>query len=496
MTQQHKYRLLEQAEPGELARLQEQVRNCNWRQVFHIQPSTGLLNDPNGLSYFNDEYHVFYQWYPLGTEHGMKYWYHLKSKDGVNWEDIGIGIKPGDPYDSHGAYSGSAIEHEGKLHLMYTGNTRDAGWIRHPYQCMAVMETDGHITKWEQPVIPVVPEGYTDHFRDPKLWKQGDYFYCVIGAQRANLTGSAVLYRSTDLQEWEFLGEIKTDLNDFGYMWECPDYFQLDGTGVLLFCPQGISHQGDHYHNIYQSGYIMGKPLDVDTLQLTHNQFQELDRGFDFYAPQTLLDGQGRRILIGWMGLPDISYPTDTHGWAHCLTLPRVLSVRDDKLIQQPLPELASLRQGEGQQVNDTLTSHTRSYDYFVGTTYELKCKFEVLDAEQVGIIFRAKDNEYTVIRYDVEHHKLVLDRSSSGVPLATEYEETRQCDMTGKQITLHLFVDVSSVEIFVNEGEEVFTSRIFPTSQSEGIQFFAQEGSARLEATIWQLHQQDNTAK
>jgi beta-fructofuranosidase len=86
------------------------------------------------------------------------------------------------------------------------------------------------------------------------------------------------------------------------------------------------------------------------------------------------------------------------------------------------------------------------------------------------------------------------LDRSSSGVPLATEYKEKRQCDMMGKQIILHLFVDVSSVEIFANEGEEVFTSRIFPSSQSEGIQFFAQEGSARLEATIWQLQQQGNS--
>lgn len=488
MTQRHKYRLLEQAEPGELARLQEQVNSSIWRQTYHIQPSTGLLNDPNGFSYYNGEYHLFYQWFPLGTEHGMKYWYHLKSQDCVRWEDVGIGIVPGDTYDSHGAYSGSGIEHDGKLYLMYTGNTRDQDWVRFPYQCMAVMDENNQITKSELPVIPEVPDGYTDHFRDPKLWKQGKYYYAVIGAQRTNLTGCAVLYRSTDLHQWEFLGEIKTKLDHFGYMWECPDYFTLDDAGVLLLCPQGIPHAGDHYHNIYQSGYVVGEPLNVDSLELQHGDFQELDRGFDFYAPQTMIDPEGNRIMIGWMGLPDISYPTDDHGWAHCLTLPRKLSLREGKLIQQPLPELVGLRQGEQQQITDTLHAETKSYPDFKGTSYELICKFKVFDATGAGIIFRAKDDQHTILRYDLTQQKLILDRSASGQPVATQYEETRQCDMTGKNITLHLFVDVSSVEIFVNDGEEVFTSRIFPDPSSDGIQFFAQQGKALLHATKWAL--------
>lgn len=120
MTREQKYRMIEQAEPGEIASLEEKVEQCHWRQAFHIQPPTGLLNDPNGFSYYQGEYHLFYQWFPLGTDHGMKYWYHLKSKDLVTWNSAGIGIAPGDYFDSHGAYSGSALEHEGKLYMLYT----------------------------------------------------------------------------------------------------------------------------------------------------------------------------------------------------------------------------------------------------------------------------------------------------------------------------------------------------------------------------------------
>ncbi|PTU46050.1 sucrose-6-phosphate hydrolase [Paenibacillus polymyxa] len=486
MTKEQKYRLIEQAEPGEIASLQKKVEQCPWRQSFHIQPPTGLLNDPNGFSYYQGEYHLFYQWFPLGTDHGMKYWYHLKSKDLVTWHSTGIGITPGDYFDSHGAYSGSALEHEGKLYMMYTGNTRDENWIRHPYQCMAVMDESGHITKWKHPVIDHVPEGYTDHFRDPKLWKDGDSFYCVIGAQRTDSTGCVVLYRSTDLHTWQFEGELSTGLESFGYMWECPDYFELNGAGVLVFSPQGLEPSGDENHNIYQSGYVIGKLLDTETRTLEHGAFQELDRGFDFYAPQTMIDPQGRRIMVAWMGLPDIEYPTDPNGWAHCLTLPRELTLHEGKLLQRPIPELTSLRRNSEDRVADTLSSESKTYEGFKGTAYEMICEVDLLDAKAFGIEFRASETEKTVIKYNAVSRKLVLDRTQSGEPVATSYGEVRQCAWDKDHIKLHLFVDTSSVEIFVNDGEEVFTSRIFPHPESDEIRFFADKGDALFQAVKW----------
>ncbi|ADO54322.1 glycoside hydrolase family 32 protein [Paenibacillus polymyxa] len=486
MTKEQKYRLIEQAEPGEIASLQKKVEQCQWRQSFHIQPPTGLLNDPNGFSYYQGEYHLFYQWFPLGTDHGMKYWYHLKSKDLVTWHSAGIGITPGDDFDSHGAYSGSALEHEDKLYMMYTGNTRDENWIRHPYQCMAVMDESGRITKWEHPVIDHVPEGYTDHFRDPKLWKDGDSFYCVIGAQRTNSTGCVVLYRSTDLHTWQFEGELNTGLESFGYMWECPDYFELNGAGVLVFSPQGLEPSGDENQNIYQSGYVIGKLLNTETRTLEHGAFHELDRGFDFYAPQTMIDPQGRRIMVAWMGLPDIEYPTDPNGWAHCLTLPRELTLHEGKLLQRPIPELTTLRRNSEDRVADTLSSESKTYEGFKGTAYELICEVDLLDAKAFGIEFRASETEKTVIKYNAVSRKLVLDRSQSGEPVAAEYGEVRQCAWDKDHIKLHLFVDTSSVEIFINDGEEVFTSRIFPHPESDEIRFFADKGEALFQAVKW----------
>lgn len=486
-TRKQRYRRIEEATKEELNALKEKVNKSIWRQKFHIQPVTGLLNDPNGFSYFNGEYHLFYQWFPLGPVHGLKYWYHTKSKDLVNWQNVGIGIKPNDYFDSHGAYSGSAICHDGKLHLMYTGNTRDENWVRHPYQCLAVMNENGRIEKLQEPVIKEVPKGYTDHYRDPKVWKENDTFYAVIGAQRENKTGCIVLYSSPDLKNWTFEGEVQTKLKEFGFMWECPDYFELDGKGVLIFSPQGLEPKGDEFQNIYQSGYLLGNTLDLKTKVFEHGKFVELDRGFDFYAPQTTIDHKGRRLLVGWMGLPEIEYPTDKDGWAHCLTLPRELTVQNGKLIQCPVKELEALRQ-DSVNVKDILDDEKKMYEGFNGTTYELICEFTNMQADEVGIEFRSCKDEKTVISYNRKEQKVTLDRTHSGEVPAKEYGTTRTCSVEGDTLKLHLFVDTSSVEIFINDGVEVFTSRIFPRLESKDIRFFARNGKVTLDTTKYNL--------
>lgn len=484
-TQERRYRKVEEISPDEMKQLKERVNHSPWRQTYHIQPSTGLLNDPNGFSYYNGEYHLFYQWFPLGAVHGIKYWYHMKSIDLIHWEEVGIGIKPDCEYDSHGAFSGSGIEHEGKLYLLYTGNTRDENWVRHPYQCLAMMDEHNRITKWPVPIISEVPKGYSEHFRDPKVWKENDQFYMVIGAQRTNETGIAILYHSHNLIDWTFQGEIEAVGYDFGFMWECPDYFTLEDKGVFLFCPQGLQEEGDFYQNIYQSGYVIGSKLDVATCSFQHGPFTELDRGFDFYAPQTMLDDNGRRILIGWMGLPDIEYPTDEYGWAHCLTLPRELSIVNGKLRQQPVKELEMLRGLLYEQV-DILADEMKMYEGFSGEQYELRCAFSAATACQYGIEFRVGDKEKTVLYYEAAQKKVVLDRSASGMEVAASYGMKRACYVDSDMITFHLFVDTSSVEIFINDGEEVFTSRIFPRSTSTDIRFFAAGGEVHLAAMKW----------
>ena len=354
------------------------------------------------------------------------------------------------------------------------------------------MNEQGVVTKSQQAVIVGTPEGFTDHYRDPKVWKdeQTGQYFAIIGAQRTEETGCVVLYSSPNLKEWSFVGEVKTKLPSFGFMWECPDYIELDEQGLLLFSPQGIEPEGYKYHNIYQSGYVMGKKLDLERLSFEHGPFQELDRGFDFYAPQSMLTPDGRRVMVGWMGLPEVGCPSDAHGWAHCLTLPRVLSVRGEKLIQQPVEELKSLRLA-GHEVTAVLSDEERSFEHFRGVHAKLIIEFHNQNAEQFGIELRTGEGERTVIRYDAATHELTLDRGQSGAPLAEAYGTTRTCVLDGSHnqpLKLHIFMDTSSIEIFVNDGEEVFTSRIFPRPDSDGITFFSRGGKLEMNASIWQL--------
>lgn len=484
-TREERYRSLLEASKEEMDQLKGIVDKCPYRQKFHIQPTTGLLNDPNGFSYYNGEYHIFYQWFPLGPVHGLKHWYHLSSTDLVNWKDLGVAIIPSEYYESHGAFSGSGIVNKDELYLFYTGNTRDENWVRHPYQCLAIMDKEGKITKNKEPIIKDVPKEYTDHFRDPKVFKDNGKFRCIIGAQRKkdNL-GTVVYYESENMKDWKFKGEIKTKFLGNGYMWECPDYLKYEDKAVFIFSPQGLKANGDKYNNIFQSGYLIGDKINFDNRILNHGEFNELDRGFDFYAPQSTEDEKGRKILVGWMGLPEIEYPTDKNGWAHCLTLPRELNLINGKLIQTPVRELENLR-GACREESFEIENQEKIIEGFNEKAYELICDFKKFHGNTVGIKLKKGTDEETLFYYDIANNKLVLDRSKSGVEFAIEYGTKRKCHYNGDTLKLQIFVDISSIEIFVNDGLEVFTARIFAKDTSTGLSIFS-DNKALVDLKLW----------
>lgn len=486
-TREERYRTILEASNEEITELKKIVDSCPYRQKFHIQPTTGLLNDPNGFSYYNGEYHLFYQWFPLGPVHGIKHWYHVSSKDLVNWNDCGVGIIPTEYFESHGAFSGSGIVENNKLYLFYTGNTRNEQWVRHPYQCLAIMNSNGEIIKNNEAIIKELPQGYTDNFRDPKVFKDNNKYYCLIGAEKEENLGTIVYYESDNLLEWNFKGELKTDFFGNGFMWECPDYLKFENKGVLIFSPQGLEAEGDKYENIFQAGYLIGDKIDFSNGEFKHGEFNELDRGFDFYAPQTTEDEEGRKILIGWMGLPEIDYPTDKNGWAHCLTIPRELELKGERLIQKPVKELELLR-GEKIQGAYILSNEEKDIDGFNEKVYELICNFNNITGRYVGIKLRKGIDSETVFYYDIENKKLVLDRSKSGEVFATEYGTERKCRYDGNNLKLQIFVDTSSIEIFVNDGEEVFTSRIFTKDESNGVSIFADD-YVEIDINIWAIN-------
>ena len=466
----------------------EIVEKDFWRQKYHIQGIVGLINDPNGFSQFNGKYHMFYQWNPLGTNHKNKTWAHSVSSDLLHWERMKTALRPDTWYSKDGVYSGSAIVDDEKLYLFYTGNVKDPEGNRESYQCLAVSSDGENFERWE-PSIVNQPDGYTQHIRDPKIWKKDGKFYAVIGIQSEDLEGKAVLYSSENIKDWKFEGEIAGanhgKIKDFGFMWECPDYFQLkdEKTGeikdLLVFSPQGLEPEGDLYNNKYQTGYLFGK-LDYEKTEFEIlSDFVEIDRGHDFYAPQSMEDDKGRRIIVGWMGIPEEEdFPTVKNEWIHCLTLPRELKVIDGKLYQLPIKEMESIR-GEKIEFSGKMTGEVK---VGTGVTYELKAKFTDFNSD-FGLKLRTGKNSETVLKFDYNDKKFVLDRTKGEQP----DKRLRKVYLGNiSELELTVFVDSSSVEVFINGGQEVFSSRIFPEKDANGIIVFADK-DVNVEIQKWE---------
>lgn len=470
-----KYRTIFEAKENELEELREKSAHSDWKPAFHIHPQYGLINDPNGLAYFNGEFHVFYQWYPFSAMHGMKHWAHVKSADLVNWERLPVALVPVEDYESHGVYSGASLEVNGKLYLYYTGNIKFSAEERSANQCLAIMDHDGTIKKYESnPVIEGVPAGYTGHVRDPKVFEKNGRYYMLLGAQRTDLTGAIIVYESENAIEWSFKGEldIQIDFPESVYMLECPDYFELNGKDVMVFSPQGLKAKGHDYHNLYNVIYVVGK-LDIDALKFEAEHYQELEKGFDFYAPQTFAGKNNERLLIAWAGMGEIDYPSDKEGWAHCLSIPRELDIVEGKLVQRPADALKQLRENS-QTSEAAMAEGNKVIDQGIGQ-YEFEFVFESVEANKFGIELFSSETEGLLLEFDRVKQTVSLNREKFESAFGGEYGFVRNSELKIEDnVKVQVFVDHSIAEIFINDGEIVFTARIFPKKDSKGIKIFS----------------------
>lgn len=437
----------------------EAVKIDKWRNKYHIMAPIGWINDPNGLCEFNGKYHCYYQYSPLTPMGGLKFWGHSVSNDLVNWEDKGVALYPDIDEDRDGVYSGSAFVKNDTIYFFYTGNVKYKG------------EYDYILTGREQNVILVTskdginfsekrvvlknsdfPKDMSLHVRDPKVWEEDGVYYMVLGARTADNEGCILLYKSNNIYNWEFVSVPAGKQDNMGYMWECPDIFKLDNNDILMFSPQGIDPKGYKYNNIYQCGYAKGKFND-DKKEFKFNEFIEIDRGFDFYAPQTFEDSKGRRIVIGWMGVPDAiehKNPTINNFWQHQLTIPRELVLKNNKLYQLPIDELKKLRIGNSIKKDVDLNKGS-ILEIFESNTFELNIDFR--ESNKFEIILR----EDCKLSFSDNVFKLELGKSGYGR------------DMRAVEIdyiySIKIFSDNSSLEIFLNNGEEVFSTRIYNDS-------------------------------
>ena len=448
----------------EIEAKRETVQQGKFRQDYHFMAETGWINDPNGLIYFKGKYHFFYQYNPYSGFWDCMHWGHAVSEDMIHWEYLPLALAPSEVYDDHlkgGCFSGSAIEHDGKLFLIYTGTCNNGNGFEQA-QCIAYSEDGIHFEKYEGNPVITAPEGVpTDLFRDPKIWKHDDTYYVVCGASK-NGFAQARLYKSTDMFHWEFVNVLAESRGEWGFMWECPGYLELGADGgaptkCLSFSPQGLEGGRWDRGNVYAAGYmpVTGDITGGDgTYEL--GEFRLWDAGFDFYAPQEFTSEDGRHILIGWMGMPDEptydNAPTVVCGWQHCMTVPRELTAGEDGVVlQQPARELerhyASVRVGEGswEVAGDTC------FDVVVDG---VDGAFTVTVDGELKLAFVPAEGELPS-RFEMRFTD--EGRASAGCGRTVRWEpvdEVRNVRIVG---------DVSSVEVFVNDGALVFSTRIYP---------------------------------
>ena len=431
-----------------------------WRPGFHLAPPAGFLNDPNGLCRFRGEYHVFYQYAPFDPEgRSVRFWGHYKSRDLLGWERCPAMLCPDEPFDLHGVYSGSALCEEDGLYLYYTGNVKheegDYVLTGRESNTALAYSPNGETLAWKRLLMRNgdYPAGLTLHVRDPKVWKQDGRYYMIQGARTREDIGEALIFEATDKLRWRHINTLRT-ASPVGYMWECPDLFEIDGQWVLLTCPQGVERRGPGFENQYACGYF---PVSGDFRGgCTLGEFVPLDYGFDFYAPQTFADGN-RRLLIGWMGMPDADYtnPTAAQGWQHCLTVPRELCWEDGRLRMRPVKELESLR-GEARE-----------------TVFSGGCEMEVSPMSDLLI---SCEGDLTLnlsgAELKAENGTLTLSILEGGWGRSVRTAPVRELR------SLRILADGCTLEVFANDGESVLTAKWYPESSGRTLTL---QGSSRL---------------
>ena len=469
------------------------VQNGKMRQHYHFMPQSGWMNDPNGLIFFNGQYHVFYQTNPYNGFWDCMHWGHAVSKDLVHWEYLPLALAPSEEYDDYqkgGCFSGSAIEHEGKLYVFYTA-TANHGNGSEQSQCLAISEDGINFEKYDGNPLFDAPEGIQpDSFRDPKVWKHENKYYMVVGASRNN-RGLALIYESADLYHWNFLNVLAESRGEWGFMWECPDFFELDGKHVLLTSPQDMLPEGFEFHNGNGTLCIIGE-MDKDTYTLKEQFTQSVDYGIDFYAMQTLEAPDGRRIMIGWMQNWDtLAHRDNDSKWFAQMSLPRELSVKNGRLYQTPVKELDAMRKNRVEYNNVVINNDIITLDKIEGRTIDMELVIRPEDKGNVykkfALRFAQNEKFHTELSFRPDESVLKIDRKFSGSERALVHQ--RRCRVNGDadELKLRVILDRFSAEIFINDGEQVMSAVLFTEQEAKGISFFA-EGAAKIDVVKYDL--------
>lgn len=411
---------------------------------YHLMPRNGWLNDPNGLVYFKDNFHIFYQADEKSIDgHENKAWGHYITKDFITYERHDFAILPDTKFDRNGAYSGSAIVEKDILYLFYTGNVKHDG--NHDYitsgrehNLMRVESKDGiHFTN---KVCLLRNEDYpkdcTNHVRDPKVYVKEGLYHLVLGARLLDNTSCVLEYVSKDLYNWKYLKRY-TPKDTMGFMIECPDYIEAENEAYIICCPQGLQKNQYEFQNTYDCGYyqIQNKKLI---------KYHTLDYGFDFYAPQTF-NGIESKMLIGWIGMPDNDYIDFCTEWNQTLSLPRRIEFKNGMIYQQPIDQIKTLRYEK----------------------QEFKNHFRISKSSNIEL--RVKNNFW------IHLNSIVISFQNNDVCLdltKCKGSRTKRFIKSVDIKKMSIYVDESVLEIYINDGEYTMTSRFYDLQNDLSIYF------------------------
>ena len=456
------------------------------RPVFHLTPMCGWMNDPNGFSFYKGSYHLFYQYNPYGLHWDTMHWGHAVSRDLLHWEYLPAALAPDSDYDCNGCFSGSAIEtSDGKHLLVYTGvrQIKEGDSVKDvQVQCLAFGDGQNYEKLGRNPVIDssLLPEGASKNdFRDPKIFRLSDgRFCCAVANRAADGSGQILLFTSHDVLSWSYWKPLAENKKRYGTMWECPDFFSLDGKNVLLLSPQDM--KGDESFNPGSGTACFIGSFDEKNGSFAEESFQAVDSGIDFYAPQTVLSPDGRRIMIGWLqNWDDLAVRRSSCPWAGMMSCPRELFIKKGRLYQWPVKELDSLRREKVSYSNVKLGDERLELADIHGRVLDMALEL-VPDSEDSVFSMRLAEDEkhYTEILYRASENTLSLDRSRSGSRRAILH--SRECHLLCKEkkLSLRLVMDRYSLEVFVNGGEQVLSLAIFTKESADKISFAAMGGA------------------
>jgi beta-fructofuranosidase len=447
-----------------------------WLQKFHFMPPGGWLNDPNGLIFFNDMFHLFYQHNPYGTTWSQMYWGHAQSKDLIKWEHLPIAIAPSHSYDNHpngGVFSGTSVKHDDKLHAFYTAGSVCSNEPKQ-MQCLAISTDCGLSYKkyYNNPIISKPPEGISSDFRDPKVFMHKDKWYMLVGASTGTGAtsggdGCALMYESDNLVGWSYRGIIARSNGCFGSMWECPDFFQINGKWILTFSPMFCGNK--------KAIYLVGD-MNFDEAEFKWSQWSELDLGFDYYAPQTMEDAKGRIIQIawqnGWEWMNDWKSfgPTGEDGWCGNMTFPRVIDLdSDNNIISQPVEELEKYRSDFQCEADLSVGTQKHYINCKNNIHFEMRIGIDIhkSTATKFAIILRSSNDRLTKIEFDLSKAQILFDRNKSDDNYSHGICQAK-LHLDQELLDIIILSDTTSIEIFAENGKTCISSRIYPKNSEQ----------------------------